>query len=266
MGLIALTSIKGSPGVTTTALALGAASLDDSDVIVAELDPSGGDLPARFGRPFEPGLISLAAASRRPTEDARLTDHCQQILGSLRVIVGQPSGDRSETMLRMLSERGLWRQLADVEALVLADCGRFDSHSAALPIVEASTALVIVCRPILNELQHVHSRLPALRRIAERVAVALIGDGPYGAAEVGESLDVDVLGTLAVDRDAARTLNGEPRGRRALARLPLLRSASAVMRALNDRLTQPRGADTLIERTTRNGAGSATAIAVVSVP
>jgi len=266
MGLIALASIKGSPGVTTSALALGATALDDSDVIVAELDPSGGDLAARFGRPFEPGLISLAAASRRPTEDARLTDHCQQILGSLRVIVGQPSGDRSETVLRMLSERGLWRQLADAETLFLADCGRFDSHSAALPIVEASTALVVVCRPMLNELQHVHFRLPALRRIAKRVAIALIGDGPYGAAEVGESLDVDVLGTVAVDRDAARLLNGEPGGRRALARLPLLRSANAVMRALNDRLAQPRGAVTLIEGSNGNGPGSATAIAVVSVP
>jgi hypothetical protein len=265
MSLIALASIKGSPGVTTSALALGAASLDDSDVIVAELDPSGGDLAARFGRPFEPGLISLAAASRRPTGDARLSDHCQKILGSLRVIVGQPSGDRSETMLRMLSERGLWRQLADAETLLLADCGRFDSHSAALPIMEASTALVVVCRPVLNELQHVHSRLPALRRIAERVAVVLIGDGPYGAAEVGESLDIDVLGTLAVDRDAARLLEGEPGGRRALARLPLLRSASAVMRALNDRLTQVRDANTLIKGNNGNGASSATAIAVVSV-
>jgi hypothetical protein len=266
MGLIAFASIKGSPGVTTTALALGAASLDDSDVIVAELDPSGGDLAARFGRPFEPGLTSLAAAARRPTKDARLTDHCQEILGSLRVIVGQSSGDRSETVLRMLSERGLWRQLAEVETLLLADCGRFDPRSAALPIMEASTALVVVCRPMLNELQHVHSRLPALRRIAERVAVTLIGDGPYGAAEVGESLDVDVLGTLAVDRDAARLLNGEPGGRRALARLPLLRSASAVMRALNDRLSQPRDTDTLIEGSNGSGASTATAIAVVSVP
>lgn len=266
MGLIALASIKGSPGVTTTALALAAASVDRSDVIVAELDPSGGDLAARFGCPFEPGLISLAAASRRPIEDARLTDHCQQILGSLRVIVGQPSGDRSETMLRLVSERGLWRQLADVETLLLADCGRFDSHSPALPIVQASTALVVVCRPVLNELQHVHSRLPGLRRVAERVAVALVGHGPYGAAEVGESLDVDVLGTLAIDRDAARVLNGEPGGRRALARLPLLRSASAVMRALNDRLAQARGADTLVEGHESNGASSATAIAVVSVP
>lgn len=264
MGLVALISIKGSPGVTTTALALGAASLDNCDVIVAELDPSGGDLAARFGRPFEPGLISLAAASRRPTEYARLADHCQQILGSLRVIVGQPSGDRSETMLRMLNERGLWRELTDAKTLLLADCGRFDSHSAALPVMGASTALVVVCRPVLNELQHVHSRLPALRRIAVRVAVALIGDGPYGAAEIGETLDVDVLGTLAVDRDAARMLNGEPGRQRALARLPLLRSASAVLRGLNDGLTQPRR--TSISGTDSNGARSARALAVVSVP
>jgi MinD-like ATPase involved in chromosome partitioning or flagellar assembly len=266
MAMLALASIKGSPGVTTTALALAAASADGPEAIVAELDPGGGDIAARFSRPFEPGLLSLAAAARRPGEPVRLADHSQPILGDISVLVGPVAGEHADAAMRLLSERGVWHELQSGETLVLADCGRLDGSSTALAIVEASTALVVVCRGILSELHHVHARLPWLRRVAERVGLVLIGDGPYTETEVAESLEVDVLGTLPADTNAARILRGEPGSQRALARLPLLRSATVLVRELTSAIVPAVRADSLIEGAGSRGEEAATTAAAEAVP
>jgi MinD-like ATPase involved in chromosome partitioning or flagellar assembly len=266
MAMLALASIKGSPGVTTTALALAAASPEGSEAIVAELDPSGGDVAARFSRPFEPGLISLAAAARRPGEEARLAEHCQEILGNIVVLVGPAAGERAEAAMRLLSERSAWHELQGNDTLVLADCGRLDGRSIALAIVEASSALIVVCRPILSELQHVHARLPWLRRIAGHVRLILIGDGPYSETEVSASLEIDVLGTLPADTNAARMLRGEPGSRRALSRLPLLRSATALTREITSALVSADGGHLLIEAVASRGGDAASAVAAEAVP
>jgi len=52
MSLIAFASVKGSPGVTTTVLALASVWPTSQHLIVAELDPAGGDLATRFGQSF----------------------------------------------------------------------------------------------------------------------------------------------------------------------------------------------------------------------
>src|SRR4051812_43116182 len=64
--MIALTSAKGSPGVTSTALALATAW--PRPVVVAECDPSGGDVVAGLLRAEQNpvgGLLQLALAARR---------------------------------------------------------------------------------------------------------------------------------------------------------------------------------------------------------
>ena len=66
--LIALASVKGSPGVTSAALAL--AAVWPNPVVLVEADPSGGDLTYRCrlspGAVIESrsGLVGLAAAVR----------------------------------------------------------------------------------------------------------------------------------------------------------------------------------------------------------
>ncbi|TMB90735.1 MAG: chromosome partitioning protein [Chloroflexi bacterium] len=260
MGLIALASIKGSPGVTTTAVALASVWPGTERVLVAEVDPCGGDLAARFSRPLEPGLISLAAASRRSTGAALLLEHCQQILGELDVLLGPARSDRAEAALRVLGERGLWRELGNSEEQVLADCGRLDAQSAAVAVVEASALLLLVARPVLSELQHVHARLPSLRRVGQRVALLLVGNGPYQSREVSETLDVEVAGMLPDDKHAAGVLHGEPGSSRALARLPLLRSASALV----DDFMKPRESAQIAEPLIEGRAGQPSAIALLA--
>lgn len=69
MGLLAVASAKGSPGVTTAAMLIG--GLWPRPSVVVECDPAGGDIATRMpsvtGDPLDPqlGLLSLVAAGRR---------------------------------------------------------------------------------------------------------------------------------------------------------------------------------------------------------
>lgn len=229
MGLIAFASVKGSPGVTTTVLALASVWPTSQHVIMAELDPAGGDLATRFGRSFEPGVISLAAAARRASGSASVVEHCQQVLGGVDVLVSPASTDQTNAAIRLLDDRGIWAELRSGEQEILADCGRLGLGPTVALVVQASTLLVLLARPLLSELHHLHSRLPALQTLAGRVALVLVGNGPYSVSEVADTLSIEVLGSLPSDADSAGMLAGAPGSRRALARLPLLRSASALV-------------------------------------
>ncbi|MFD8811197.1 hypothetical protein ACFV23_06850, partial [Streptomyces sp. NPDC059627] len=92
MALIAIAADKGSPGVTTTAVAL--AAVWPRRVLLAEADPAGGDLvyrsAAAHGGPLNPntGMLSIAATARRGLVPDQLWDHVQPLSGGLEVLVG----------------------------------------------------------------------------------------------------------------------------------------------------------------------------------
>lgn len=233
MGLIAFASVKSSPGVTTAALALASVWPPSQRVIVAEFDPAGGDIATRFGRVFEPGVISLAAAARRSTGSASVSDHCQQVLGGLDVLLAPASSAQLAAAVRLLDERREWAEMSAGEPQILADCGRLVDEPYIAHLLQVSTLLVVLVRPILSEIHHVSSRLPALHALAGRVALVLCGPGPYSAIEVADTLNIEVLGSVSRDAESAAILAGAPGSRRALARLPLLRSAAELVEKLH---------------------------------
>ncbi len=59
MTVVALASVKGSPGVTTAALAMAARWPAGRKVLLVEADPFGGDLAPRYGATVTGGLASL---------------------------------------------------------------------------------------------------------------------------------------------------------------------------------------------------------------
>ena len=91
MALIAFASAKGSPGVSVTVA--GLSRLWPTPVVVADLDPAGGDTGLRYradnGDPLDPttGLLSLGAAVRAG-QAADLEDHLQTTMGGMRTLVG----------------------------------------------------------------------------------------------------------------------------------------------------------------------------------
>jgi Mrp family chromosome partitioning ATPase len=233
MSLIVLTSLKNSPGVTTTALALGAVWPPERRVLVAELDTAGGDLANRFRLPGEPGLLALAAAARRHDPTQRVWRCCQRLPGGLAVLTGPETAEQARNA--MATPR-LAEAFSGMDADVLADCGRFDPGSPALELARHADVVVLVVRPVYAELKRLVGTLPRLRQIGWRMAAVLVGKGNYPPAEVAGALGIEVLGALPFDPQGAAILGGTPTTKSAIRRSPLLRYAHGLLPVLLGRL------------------------------
>jgi hypothetical protein len=242
MAYVAFASAKASPGVTTTITALAATWPRVRDLLVAELDPAGGDLGVRFDLATEPGLVTLAAAGRRQLDRPTLAGHTQPLpfagLGTdgdaegaeRRVLVGPVAADQAGAALAAL-RGGLPGVLSSLGADVLVDCGRLDPGSAVHDVVTEADLLVVIARPIVTEVHHLAARLAGLRPKA--LSLLLIGDRPYSVAEVADAVGANPLGVLPVDDRAAAALTvGRSDGTRVLRRSRLLRDARAVAEGL----------------------------------
>jgi len=233
VGTIAVASAKGSPGVTTAVAALAATWPVERELVVVEVDPSGGDLAVRFDLAPEPGLVSLAAAGRRELRADTLREHTQDLTdGSAadvlprRVLVAPVSADQAVASLTAL--RGaLPAVLADLGCDVLVDCGRLEPQSPTFEVATKADLLVVVARPVVAEVHHLSARLASLR--ANAVSLLLVGERPYSVSEVAEAVGANPLGTLPADaRSAAALAGGHRNAARALRRSALLRDAGAI--------------------------------------
>lgn len=212
--LIALCSLKGSPGVTTTAVALAARWPATQKPLVVECDPAGGDLAARFRLPGTPGVVSLAAAARRNRDLAVLWRHSQRLPAGLAVVLGPVGAQQARGALRLLAlgRMSVLRAAGEQPGVVvLADCGRVDPESAALPIIRAADAVVLLAHARDDELSHVSGELRAATRWNPRSALVLVGDG-YSTDEVEHALHIGVLGRLPDDPKGAAVLCGRHTG------------------------------------------------------
>lgn len=245
MSLIALVSAKGSPGVTTAALAMAGVWPPERRVLVAELDPAGGDLGPRFALPTDPGLVQLGSVCRRGLTPADVWRHTQTLPGGTPVLLGASSPEQA------LGLRDLWAHLApalaemgdDVD--VLADCGRITPASPVLEVARRADLVVAVARPTLDGVAHVRTRLAA-PLVHVPFGVVLVGEEPYPPAEVEEALGTRVLAVLAHDAQAAALLGGRAGNERPLRRSALMRSARDLATrvvALSPEAGSPGGAE-----------------------
>ena len=212
MTLVALTSVKHSPGATTAALALATAWSADHEVVVVEADPAGGDLVARLQLPFEPGLVSLAAATRHGSVAGPVGHaHLQPLPCGGAALVGPGSAEQAVAALREL-RAGAFAGLAGEAGLVVVDCGRWSPGSATQPVIAAADLVLVVTRPTVEGVVHLRSRAAGLRREArDRAALLLVGERPYRAGEVDEAVGLRVAGVLADDPRGATALYQSPR-------------------------------------------------------
>jgi hypothetical protein len=234
VSVLAIGAVR-SCGVTTLATGLARTWVPGRQLLLVELDPAGGVLAARFGLAAEPGLVSLATATRRHGEQELVWEHTQQLTDDgPAVLVGPAAGGRARAALGMLTDRlaGLGRLGADV----IADCGRLDPDSLAWPVVAAADLLVVAARPQLADLHSLAGWLEGRRPEVARLGVVLIGDGPYPETEVAEALGVEVLAALPADRDGAAAVNA-PTPARALARTRLGRGLASLAETLTGALS-----------------------------
>lgn len=232
--LIALTSAKGSPGVTTAGLALALSW--QRRVILAELDPAGGEVLAGYGRAqlSAGGLGELAFLARRGGLEQQLFAHLVRLdeAGKALLLPGlaDPSAARGIDWNRLATAlAGLDEQTTDV----LADCGRLRAEHFPTAVLERASTVVLVTG---STLRGVHAAKLAIADLQARLAetptaggslcALVVGPGePYTVREIGAALDVPVIGVLPHDRKAAPVLSdGAPAGR-SFSQSVLLRAA-----------------------------------------
>lgn len=242
-----MAAAKGSPGVTTSAVALAGAW--PGDPILADLDPAGGDIALRYrdqaGVPLDPerGLLSLGAAVRRGSTEVQLSDHVQMLSGGLEVLVGVASPSQVQGLGPAWQH--LARQFRSVPGRdVIADCGRLMPGSATVPVLQNADALLLIARPTVEGLSHLRERIRGFSEVlqlgtfeAVPVGVALVASyrDTHVVGEVQGILDrarlpAAVLGILAEDEKAAEAIRTGD-GRKARSSL-LLRSAAELAERL----------------------------------
>ena len=237
---VVLASARSSPGVTTAMLACG--SVWPDRVLLVEASEDGGALAPRFGLTVEPGLTTLAAASRHGSNGhgpaGVLAGHVQALPGTERItgLVGPTSLEEAQALLRTAAGR-LADLLGAVSEDVLIDAGRLPATPLAGPLLARADRLLLVVRPRTEELTALAHRLAHLTGLGPPPELLLVGDRPYGPDEIADTLQVPVVGVLAHDPDTADAFGAAGPVRR-LGRSPLLRSATGIV----DRLTADRAA------------------------
>lgn len=239
MSVFALLSGGGSPGVTTSALALTLSW--PSRVILAECDPSGGDVLAGLLRghlPASSGLLPLALEAGAGAEIP--ADTLWQQLVELdeehnRLLLAGISDPRQSAALQS-SLPWIAEALQSMQADVIADCGRLDAAAAVRPVLAAASLAVLVLRPTLRQVSRAMPRIEMLTNLVgrDRVVTLLVGEGTASGREVAKTLGLPVAGQLPDDvRTAAVLSDGSGRRHRLEAR-PLIRAATIAGRGLRD--------------------------------
>jgi len=231
--LIALASIKGSPGVTTAATALAASWPESRQVLLVEADPFGGDLAPRYAMAPTGGLASLFAAARRTLVPEDVWDHVDHLPGGLPVLFGLGG------MHQAVANEKAWPIVADalsaLDADGVIDVGRLlpDLGGGVREVLARADAMVVLCESTLEAIVHLREALPGLAAELRGRSLVVVptGSAQFSAADIARTLQVTVLSPMPDDPAAAAALANRRAAKR-LERSRLLRWAAGTLGAL----------------------------------
>ncbi|GAA1026183.1 hypothetical protein GCM10009557_02980 [Virgisporangium ochraceum] len=221
MAVIAIASAKGSPGVTTSALAFTLSW--SSRMLLAECDPAGGSALAGFLQgqlPADRGLLPLAIAELRENGlaaafRAQLVD-LEPPHGRRLLLPGLTDPVQAGTLAPLWSRLALFfteLEYADPPGDVIVDCGRLAAEHVPWPLLDAADAVLLAVRPTLASVAPAVPVASALtRRLQEALGsssslgLLVIGEGPYGTREIAAGLVLPVVASVPEDRRAASVL------------------------------------------------------------
>lgn len=230
--LVGLVSAKGSPGVTTAALSLSAAT----GGVLVELDPSGGSVECWTGSAGEPALVAVASGLRRHVPPDDLVGHAHQIIPGVRGLLAPTSGPFAESTVAAVGDR-MRSGFSHIEATMFVDGGRWAKSQPTARRLAGCAFVAVVCTPTVEGVEAARWIVDPLRAIAPAVGILAIGLQPYSVAEIGSAIDAPVLGALSWDpRGLAVLLARGPS--RAWMRCALARSARAIATEI-ERFVQP---------------------------
>ena len=205
MALIVLCSAKGSPGVTTTSLAL--TLVCRRAALLVEADPAGGDVMAGYLRgqvPCDRGLLQLAIAARhgRLAEDfnSQLINLNRHANGAARLLLpGLTNPAQAATLMPAWIEISAYLSgLAEAGGDVIVDAGRLVGATTPWPLIAVADEIALVLRTTLRS---VSAAAPVVERLQtidtpRPLGLITIDGGDYGSSEVGKRLGAPVLAAL----------------------------------------------------------------------
>ncbi len=225
--LIAVGSFKGSPGVTSFALALAVRwPAAGPAPVVVEVDPSGGDISTRWQTHDEPGLAAMAmAAQASPLTDVSAWAHR---LGIAADVVVAPPGAAAAVTVTELCTRAphALAQLAQRRP-VLADLGRLDSGHPGLSLLDNASELLVMAHLTAEGVRHLRTRVT---EVAARCRVRLVLTGRPGLPpdEVAGYLGVPVAAIVEPDQASLDVLAARAKRSMGWTKRPLLTAARTV--------------------------------------
>lgn len=253
MSVVALTSARGAPGVTTTALALVSVwglGRRGRRVLLVDADPAGSGLlagPLPAGVPDTAG-ISVLAAVRPPLSAEQVVGCCVGLDEACTRMVLPGVADPLQA--RPLT--ATWTALVDVArdlsahgVDVVVDAGRLGHRHEPTPwLAEADLVAVVLRGDLAGVLPAAAAvrTLSALRSGRAAPIGVVVDTGAYSAGEVASALGTGEVLTIARDEWAARVLaDGAGHGLR-FDRSPLMRTARSVVERLAQLVPEPEPA------------------------
>jgi hypothetical protein len=264
MAVIALTSARGAPGVSTTALAM--TLLWPRPAVLAECDPAGGSSTlAGFLRgtvDHARGLLHLAVAHRHGELEPALWPQLVPLTTGRTGTSGEPAQQRwllpgLSDAAQAPSTAALWGPLAGVLASleragtdVLVDAGRAGAAHAPIPLLRQADVVLLMTGTSLPAVAAARARLGTLKEDLSatdgaagpsRLGLLLVREGrPYTARELAKALGVPVVAAISWDPTSAEVLSvGAAPGRR-FDSSPLVRSTRGAISAVQALLAQHR--------------------------
>ena len=233
MSSVALLAAKGSPGVSTLAVAMVLARAGGGAVLV-EADTAGGDLALLHGVSQSPGLAELAARAKRPGPDTDLLAPYVRPLagGALPVVPAPVDGAAVRAALNVLADRNELLGAREAHRTLVFDLGRAEPDSPGWMWATACDRVLLVCRRDLTGLAHAAHLGERLRESGARATLALIDTGPYQSAEAEEALGLPAVAIVPWNPKQARAL-ADPVAIRAAATCRLVTAAGDALDALD---------------------------------
>lgn len=205
MAVIAFSSLHGSPGATSLAVAVAHHwfVVSGREVVLVEADVDGGVIAARHQLGLVPGLTELAGSARVGIASDEVLARSQRFSSGVAVVPAHPSSERTQAALRAAAGHLSTAFGALASHDVLVDAGRVRPGSPVLPLIESADRIVVVVRPSAENLVVAMNRLDLLRGIAP-LQVVVVGERPYSAADIAQALGTGEVVTVPDDPSAVQ--------------------------------------------------------------
>jgi hypothetical protein len=239
MALVAVAGVSGSVGVTAASLALAAWWPDGQTAGVVEADPTGGDVAARWGVPFRPGLVEVAAAADAGGvgEEPLVygVQHLEVAGRRVGVVCAPPGGRQVAAALPVVSPPAS-KALNPAVGVALADVGRLWPESPVWNLVEYAEMTVLLVEGSVSAVAHLRTHLSALSARRTGPVLVVCAGGDYLPGEVAAALTefqrAEVLGAMPAPGVVYGTARGSARRRAAKEWSRLAASVSERLRSV----------------------------------